>query len=151
MISSISQFEIISVVITNKKTLFSIAASVADATSVNPNSIRTLLANDVNILFINGKSNFINEETKLRILLSDKYFFLEISLINFISYIYFFIQTRNCIVFIFLSVLSGFKKRYINDKGPKIPPHCVIQIDDVTTKSFVQVNASTKSFAVLNK
>ena len=62
---------IISVVILDQKILFSIAASVADSTSDNPNGIRTFLANDGSIFFTNSKSPLIDGVNKLGILIFD--------------------------------------------------------------------------------
>ena len=39
---------------------FLMAASIADVVTVNPNNIRTLLANGVSTFFTNGKPTFIN-------------------------------------------------------------------------------------------
>ena len=58
MISFISSFEIISVVIPDPKILFWIAASVADTDAVNPNGIKTILANGLSILLIKGEPIF---------------------------------------------------------------------------------------------
>ena len=44
---------------------FSIVVSVADATVVNPNGTKTLLANAVSTLFLNGKLVLINGHRKL--------------------------------------------------------------------------------------
>ena len=55
IVSYISSFEIINVVIPDPKTYFWIAASVADAAVVNPNCIKTLLANGLSTFFIKGK------------------------------------------------------------------------------------------------
>ena len=52
--SSISSFDIISVVVSDPKIFLCISASTADAAAVNPNGIKTLLANDLIIFFING-------------------------------------------------------------------------------------------------
>ena len=54
MISFISSFEIISVVIPDPNILLWIAASLADDVTVNPNGIKTLLASDLSTFFING-------------------------------------------------------------------------------------------------
>ena len=45
--TSISSFEIISVVIHDPKIFFWIAASVVDTVAVNPNSIKAILANEL--------------------------------------------------------------------------------------------------------
>ena len=66
LISSISLFEIISTLIPNPKISNWTAASVGDATAVNPNSTKTHLANGLSSLFIDGKPVFINGLTKLR-------------------------------------------------------------------------------------
>ena len=47
----ISSFEIMSTVIPDPKIYFQIAVSVADAAAVNPNAIKTLLANGLSIFF----------------------------------------------------------------------------------------------------
>ena len=60
-ISFISSFEIISTVTLDPKIFFWIVASVADVTAVNPNVIRTLLANDLSTVLIKGKPHFNNE------------------------------------------------------------------------------------------
>ena len=52
VISFISLFEIINVVMPDPKTFFRIAASIADATAINPNDIKTILANDLSTFFI---------------------------------------------------------------------------------------------------
>ena len=58
-------FHITSVVIPEQeppdhKNFIWISASAVDAASVNSNSIKTLLANDVSTFFINGKPTFVN-------------------------------------------------------------------------------------------
>ena len=55
MLSSIFLFEIINSVMPNPKMFFWIAASIADTVAINPNIIKTLLANGVSAFFINGK------------------------------------------------------------------------------------------------
>ena len=60
MISSIASFEIISLVKPDAKIFFWIAASVADAATINPTGIITLLANGLSTLFIKGKPVFSN-------------------------------------------------------------------------------------------
>ena len=55
MISPISSFEIINVVIPDSKIFFSIAASVAETAAVNPNDSKTLLANGLSTFFVKGK------------------------------------------------------------------------------------------------
>ena len=52
--SFISSFDIISVVVPDPKIFLCIYASAADAVAVNPNGIKTLLANGLITLFING-------------------------------------------------------------------------------------------------
>ena len=58
MISFISRFESISVVLPETKMFFWIAAFFTDAASVNPNGIKTLLVNDSSKFFIKGKVMF---------------------------------------------------------------------------------------------
>ena len=53
-------FEIINLVIPDTNIFFWIAAPVADAAAVNPNSIKTLLANGLHTSFIIGKPVFSN-------------------------------------------------------------------------------------------
>ena len=60
MISSISSFKIINVIIPEPKIFFWIAASVADAAAVNANGIKTLSANGQSTFFIKGKPGFSN-------------------------------------------------------------------------------------------
>ena len=60
MISFISSFEIISVVIPDPSLFLWIAASAADAATVNPNDIITLLANGLSTFPIKGKPGFSN-------------------------------------------------------------------------------------------
>ena len=67
MISFLSLFEIISAVVRDPKMLFSIAASVADATAVSANVTKMFLSNGVSTLFITGKPTDINGLRKLRI------------------------------------------------------------------------------------
>ena len=50
-------------------------ASVADAAAVNPNGIKTIFANDVSVVFINGKPPVINGLKNWEILLTDCQFF----------------------------------------------------------------------------
>ena len=58
--SSISSFDIISVVFPEPKIFLCIPASAADAAAVNPNRIKTLLANGLITFFINGNLVFSN-------------------------------------------------------------------------------------------
>ena len=58
--SSISLFEIINVVIPNPRIFLYIPATAADVATVNPNGIKTLLANGLNAFFIKGKPVFSN-------------------------------------------------------------------------------------------
>ena len=51
--SSISSFDIISVVVPDPQIYLQIPASAADAAAVNPNGIKTLLANGLITFFIN--------------------------------------------------------------------------------------------------
>ena len=60
VISSTSSFEIINVVIPDLKAFFWIAASLADAGSVNPDGFKTLLANGLSTFYIKGKPFFSN-------------------------------------------------------------------------------------------
>ena len=60
VISFISLFEIINVVLPDPYTFSWIAASFADTVAVNPNGIRTLLANGLNTFPIKGKPVFSN-------------------------------------------------------------------------------------------
>ena len=64
-ISHISWFEITSSVIFDPKILFWIAASVAVAAAVNPNGIKTLLANDLSTSSVKGKQAFSNSPKSL--------------------------------------------------------------------------------------
>ena len=54
IISSISSFEVINDIVPDPKIFFRIAASVAHAAAVNPNGIKTLLADGVSTFLING-------------------------------------------------------------------------------------------------
>ena len=54
IISSIYSFEVINDIVPDPKIVFRITASVAHAAAVNPNRIKTLLADDVSTFFING-------------------------------------------------------------------------------------------------
>ena len=56
MVCSISLFNIVNVVIPEPRFFYEFAP---DATAVNPNYIKTLLASDWNVFFINGKKSFI--------------------------------------------------------------------------------------------
>ena len=60
MISFISSLEIINVVIPDSNIFLWIPASVADAAAVNPNGIKTLLANGLSTFFIKGNPVFSN-------------------------------------------------------------------------------------------
>ena len=51
---SVSSLDIISVVVPKSNIFLCIPASAADAAAVNPNGIKTLLANDLITFFING-------------------------------------------------------------------------------------------------
>ena len=53
-----SSFDIISVVLHNPKIFLCIPASAADAPAVNPNGIKTLMANGLITFFINGNPVF---------------------------------------------------------------------------------------------
>ena len=63
--SSISSFDIISVVLPDPKILLCIPASAADALAVNHNGIKTLLANGLISFFINGNPVFSNRPRSL--------------------------------------------------------------------------------------
>ena len=56
--SSISSFDVISVVVPEPKIFLCIPASAADDFTVNPNEIKTLLANVLITFFGNGKPCF---------------------------------------------------------------------------------------------
>ena len=58
--SFISSFEIIKAVVAEPSIFFCIPASAADAAAVNPNGIKTLLANGLITFFINGNLVFNN-------------------------------------------------------------------------------------------
>ena len=58
MISLTSSFEINNVIVTDPNIFWWIAASVADAAAVNPNSMKALLAKDLNSFFIKGNPDF---------------------------------------------------------------------------------------------
>ena len=60
MILSISSFEVINFVITDPILFFRLAPSVANDAAINPNSIKTLLANVLSIFFIKDKLVFSN-------------------------------------------------------------------------------------------
>ena len=60
IISSISSFQTIDVFVSERNIFFWIPEPAADAATVNLNGIKTLLANDVSIFFINGKLGFID-------------------------------------------------------------------------------------------
>ena len=66
MISSISLFEIIDAIMPDPKNFFWIAASVADAATVNFNGTKILLVYGVSTFFINDKSGLINGFSNLR-------------------------------------------------------------------------------------
>ena len=65
MISSISSLEIIKVINADPNILLRIAASVADAAAVNPDDIKTLLANGLRTFPINGNLVFTNDTKNL--------------------------------------------------------------------------------------
>ena len=58
--SYISSFDIISVAVLDPKIFLCIPASSADAAAVNPNGIKTLLANGLITFFINRRPVFNN-------------------------------------------------------------------------------------------
>ena len=61
IIFTIYSFEIVSEFLPDPKTFFRIVASVASAAAVNPNGIKTLLANGFSTFFIKGKPVFDND------------------------------------------------------------------------------------------
>ena len=63
--SSISLFDIISVVFHDPKIYFYIPASASDAAAVNPKGIKTLLANGLITFFINGNPVFSDGPSNL--------------------------------------------------------------------------------------
>ena len=63
--SFISSFETIKVVVPDLNIFLCIPASAADAAAVNPNGIKTLLANGLIIFFINGNPVFSNAPKSL--------------------------------------------------------------------------------------
>ena len=65
MISFIYSVKIINVVVPDSNIFWWIAASVAVADAVNPNRVKTLLANGLNILFIKGNPVFSNDPKNL--------------------------------------------------------------------------------------
>ena len=67
MISVISLFEIINIVMRNPKVFFWIAAFVADVAAVNHNGNKLLLANAFSTFFIKGKPVFTNSPKSLPI------------------------------------------------------------------------------------
>ena len=71
------------VVIHDSKTLFWIAASVADAASVNPNDIKTFLANGSNTFFIKGKPFFSNGSSKKCLLRNPPNCWVEFSIFSY--------------------------------------------------------------------
>ena len=58
--SSISSFEIISVAVPEPSIFLCIPVSAVDAVAVNPNGIKTLLANGLTTFFFNGNPVFSN-------------------------------------------------------------------------------------------
>ena len=65
MISSICSFEIIKVVNPKPRIFLRILDSPADIVAINPNGIKTLLANGVSMFFINGTPGFSSSPTSL--------------------------------------------------------------------------------------
>ena len=63
--SSILSIDIISVVVPYPNIVLCIPASAADAATVNPNGVKTLLANVLGIFFINGNPVFNNRPRSL--------------------------------------------------------------------------------------
>ena len=66
IISSISSFRIINAVVPDPNICFWIASSVGDAAAVNPNGVKTLLADNVSKFFANGKPAAINGLRKFK-------------------------------------------------------------------------------------
>ena len=64
--SSISSFDIISVVVPEPKIFLCISASAADAAVINPNGIKIFLAKCLIAFFINGNPVFSNRPRSLR-------------------------------------------------------------------------------------
>ena len=60
IISFISSFEIIKVVVPDSNIFLCIPVSAADAAAVNPKGIKTLLTNGLTAFFINGNPAFSN-------------------------------------------------------------------------------------------
>ena len=58
--SSISSFDITSVVVPDPRNFLCIPASAADAAAVKPNGVKTLLASGLITFFINGNPAFSN-------------------------------------------------------------------------------------------
>ena len=69
-----SAFEIVNVVVPDLWILFLIAASVADAAAVNPNGIKTLLADSLSMSFTNVKPVFCNVQEVYKEILLVYYF-----------------------------------------------------------------------------
>ena len=63
--SSISSFDIISVVVVDPKIFLCIPASATDAAAVNPKGIKKLLANGLITFLINGNPAFSNGPSNL--------------------------------------------------------------------------------------
>ena len=64
--SSISSFDIISVVVPGPKIFLCIPASAANAAAVNPNGNKRLLANGLITFFINGSPAYDGQTSLLR-------------------------------------------------------------------------------------
>ena len=94
MISFISSFEVINVVIPDPNNFLRIAGSVADAASVNPTRIKTLLAYGLSTFFIKGNPVFSNgPKSLLRILLIVLFYAIEFlrilyQLMNYLQKLY---------------------------------------------------------------
>ena len=58
-------FEIINVVAADPEIFFEIAASVGDAATINPNGIKTLLANGLSMFPVKGNPTFSNSPKPL--------------------------------------------------------------------------------------
>ena len=106
--SSFSSFDIISVVLPNPKIFLCIPASAADAPAVNPNRIKTLLANGLITFFINGSTVFNNGPRSLPrippdcIILDNLLFDNLYQLINYLQNIY-----ENLQIIYYLAIIYG--------------------------------------------
>ena len=65
IISFIFSFKIVNVVLSDPNIFLRMSASVADAAAVDPNGIKTFLANAFNTFFIKGNPGFSNGPKRL--------------------------------------------------------------------------------------